>query len=93
MASQVNVDVIDTVNPLLALDILGASVPTHAGTPLMTVFPPTPAGATQTGVKITAGTGAPSNGEGLDGYIYFRSDGGAGTTIYQRRGGTWTGIV
>lgn len=38
------------------------------------------------------GTGAPG-AIGVDGDFYFRSDGGAMTSIYQRRSGAWTGIV
>jgi hypothetical protein len=35
------------------------------------------------------GTGVPANTMGTDGSIYFRADGAAGTTMYQRRAGTW----
>lgn len=57
------------------------------------LYPPTDAGARQSAAAIYGGTGAPSNANGANGDIYIRSDGGAGTTIYQRRTGTWTGIV
>ena len=58
------------------------------------MFPPAgPAGAAQTAVAVIAGTGAPNNAWGADGWLYYRSDGGAGTTIYQRRTGAWVGIV
>jgi hypothetical protein len=58
------------------------------------IYPgPDEAGAFQTSCGICAGVGAPANGNGNDGDIYFRSDGGAGTTIYQRRAGAWVGIV
>jgi hypothetical protein len=40
-----------------------------------------------------SGTGAPNNSYGSDGDFYFRRDGGAGTTIYHKRTGTWTGIT
>jgi hypothetical protein len=43
--------------------------------------------------NIYGGTGAPAAGLGLANDFYFRSDGGALTTIYQKRAGTWTGIV
>ena len=39
------------------------------------------------------GSGAPNNSNGVDGNFYFRSDGGAMTTIYQKRSGAWVGIV
>lgn len=38
-------------------------------------------------------TGAPANGDGADGDLAIRTDGGALTTIYQRRAGAWVGIV
>jgi hypothetical protein len=38
---------------------------------------------------LLGGTGVPANTMGQDGNIYFRYDGAAGTTIYQRRAGTW----
>ena len=57
------------------------------------LYPATDAGARQSAAAIYGGTGAPSNANGANGDIYIRSDGGAGTTIYQRRAGTWTGIV
>jgi len=43
------------------------------------------------GLRMT--TGAPSNANGIDGDICFRSDGGALTTIYHKRAGVWVGIV
>lgn len=39
------------------------------------------------------GTGAPDNAQGNNGNFYFRSDGGALTTIYHKRSGEWVGIV
>ena len=42
---------------------------------------------------LSLGTGAPDAGNGKDGDFYFRSDGGAMTTIYQKRVGAWVGIV
>lgn len=42
---------------------------------------------------LTQGTGAPGAGLGSDGDFYFRTDGGALTTIYQKRAGAWVGIV
>jgi hypothetical protein len=55
------------------------------------IYPGTPAGAQQQAAGFLAGTGAPSAGN--DGDFYFRSDGGAMTTIYQKRAGVWVGIV
>lgn len=52
--------------------------------------------ATNVGVQLNnagylySGSGVPSNAVGNNGDIYFRTDGGSGTTIYQRRTGTWT---
>lgn len=57
------------------------------------LYPATPALAGQLATAIYAGTGAPSNANGNNGDIYFRSDGGALTTIYQRRAGAWVGII
>ena len=55
--------------------------------------PPKDDKTAQTNCAIYGGSGAPNNANGNNGDIYFRSDGGALTTIYQRRAGTWTGIV
>lgn len=49
--------------------------------------------ASQSATKNYGGTGAPDNAEGANGDFYFRSDGGALTTIYHKRTGTWTGVV
>lgn len=53
------------------------------------IFPGTDGAAAQSASGLYAGTGVPNNANGANGDIYFRSDGGAGTTIYQRRAGTW----
>lgn len=55
--------------------------------------PGTDAGAFQVACGLFAGTGAPSNANGANGDFYFRSDGGAGTRLYFKTGGAWTGIV
>lgn len=57
------------------------------------IYPGTPAAATQTAAGISGGTGAPSNADASDGDFYFRSDGGALTSIYHKRAGAWVGIV
>jgi hypothetical protein len=57
------------------------------------VCPGTPPGAIQRDVGIYAGTGAPDNAFGGNGEFYLRSDGGALTTIYQKRAGAWVGII
>ena len=46
-------------------------------------------GTLQTANSLWIGSGAPANGNGANGDIYFRTDGGSGTTIYQRRSGVW----
>ena len=53
------------------------------------IYPATDALAAQNACGLFAGTGVPNNANGNNGDIYFRSDGGAGTTIYQRRAGAW----
>ncbi len=57
------------------------------------IYPGTDAGALQTAAGIYAGTGAPNNANGANGDVYIRSDGGALTTMYQRRAGAWVGVV
>jgi hypothetical protein len=93
MASQISVDQISPTNPVVPVNITGPSVPTFGGVQLLLSTPNTPSGAAQSAVKITAGTGAPNNADGSNGWIYIRSDGGAGTTIYHKRTGSWIGIV
>jgi len=56
-------------------------------------YPAQDTAALQTSCALYAGVGAPNNANGANGDIYFRSDGGALTTVYQRRAGTWAGIV
>lgn len=56
-------------------------------------YPSAPTAVTQSNTAIYGGSGAPNNANGADGDIYFRSDGGALTTIYQRRAGAWVGII
>lgn len=46
-----------------------------------------------TNVGFFVGTGAPAAGLGVNGNFYFRTDGGALTTIYQKRAGAWVGIL
>lgn len=57
------------------------------------IYPGTDAKAFQTSCGLYANTGAPNNANGADGDFFFRADGGALTTIYQRRAGTWTGLI
>jgi hypothetical protein len=72
-------------------------VEVNNGTPGTTqslkAYPVTDADALQTATLLRAGTGAPNNANGANGDIYFRSDGGALSTVYQRRAGAWVGIV
>lgn len=43
--------------------------------------------------KVTAGTGAPDNGDGLaDGSVYLRTNGGATTTVYAKAGAAYTAL-
>jgi hypothetical protein len=57
------------------------------------IYPSTPPGAFQTSCGLFGNVGAPNNADGANGDIYFRSDGGALTTIYQKRAGAWVGII
>ncbi len=57
------------------------------------LFPRTDAGGQQLVTGILGGTGAPNNANGNNGDFYLRSDGGGGTAIYQKRAGSWVGIV
>lgn len=57
------------------------------------VYPGHPIGAFQNNAGLYGGVGAPDNADGSDGDFYFRSDGGAGTSIYHKRAGAWVGIV
>lgn len=66
---------------------------TNPGGFIAKFFPRTDAGASQTATGILGGTGAPNNTNGNNGDFYLRSDGGALTTIYQKRAGAWVGIV
>lgn len=47
----------------------------------------------QSNAIIHGQVGAPDNAMGSDGDFYFRADGGAMTTIYQKQSGVWVGIV
>lgn len=98
MSSLLKVNRVEPTNPAVPVDFGGPSPPTYNGVPLVvdssgTGSIPTPAGAAQTNVVLTGGAGVPSNAAGVDGWIYFRSDGGTGTTIYHRRAGAWVAIV
>lgn len=44
---------------------------------------------TTQGGALYGGSGVPAAGLGANGDVYFRVDGGAGTTIYQKRAGAW----
>lgn len=57
------------------------------------VYPGTDAGVDQGACGLLAGNGIPTNANGLNGDIYFRGDGGAGTAIYQRRAGVWVAVA
>lgn len=68
-----------------------------AATPqgVLTLTPPTTAGAAQTSVHLYAGTGVPSNSHGVNGDYYFRGDtpGTANQRIYVKSAGAWVGIL
>lgn len=78
----------DVTDSRHSLGVTSAGVSTYGY-----VRPGTPAGAVQTASGLTAGTSAPSNADGQNGDFYFRSDGGASTSIYMKRAGAWVGIV
>lgn len=60
---------------------------------LTKMFPPKDDGTIQSAAGVYGGSGAPNNANGANGDFYFRSDGGAGSRIYFKTGGSWTGIV
>jgi hypothetical protein len=39
--------------------------------------------------QILVNAGVPNNNVGTNGQFYLRTDGGAGSCIYQKRGGVW----
>lgn len=94
-----NVRIGSTVAPTVALDVTGAAlISTTLGvTGIQSnsnkIYPGTDGAAAQSAAGIYAGTGVPSNSNGSNGDYYFRSDGGTGTHIYFKSGGTWAGIV
>ncbi|SRR5258706_40675 len=78
----------DAANANIPLEFQGSTL-----TCIGPFYPSTDAGAAQSASAVRAGTGAPNNANGNNGDIYFRSDGAALTTIYQRRAGAWVGII
>lgn len=64
--------------------------PVRTGGPL---YPGTPASAPQSDVGLYAGPGVPDPAFGANGDFYFRSNGGAGSSIYQNRVGVWVAIL
>ena len=75
----VALSILDGDNPIFSLESI--------------LYPTTPARVAQSASALFGGSGAPNNSNGNNGDIYFRSDGGALTTVYQRRAGAWVGIV
>ena len=57
------------------------------------IYPGTPGLVDQAVCGIFAGNGAPSNADGANGDFYFRGDGGAGSRVYIKAAGAWSGIV
>lgn len=58
------------------------------------LHPTTPAGLSQSGA-VYQGSGAPSNSNGNNGDVYFRTDtpGTANQRLYVKAAGAWTGIL
>jgi hypothetical protein len=44
-------------------------------------------------VRVFGGAGVPAASGGLNGDLFVRKDGGAMTTVYQKRAGVWTAIL
>lgn len=57
------------------------------------IYPATDAATFQATTGVYAGTGAPNNANGANNDFYLRGDGGALTTIYQKRAGAWVGVI
>jgi hypothetical protein len=82
----------DTTYLVYGLDSTGANVArlTSAGKLIAKkIMPGTDAGALQTANGIYMGTGVPNNANGANGDFYIRTDGTAGSMLYQRRAGAW----
>lgn len=86
-------DAANTANFTLGLNASNNLAITAPVTLSNKIWPGTDAAAAQVVCGLYAGTGAPNNANGVNGDIYFRSDGGALTTVYQRRAGVWVGVV
>jgi len=80
----------------------GPPGPTPGGAVVFTVDAPSRDGIhfNTAGITNAGGTtfffchgGPPAPGEGFDGAFAFQDDGGALTTIYQKRAGAWVGIL
>ena len=81
---------------LWALDGAGANVARlndQGALAVKKVQPGTDAGVIQTTNGLFMGSGAPSNANGVNGDFYFNIGGGAGTSVYMKRAGTWAGIL
>jgi hypothetical protein len=83
----------DTGASRKAAGVLEVNNGTAGTTQSIKAYQVTDADALQTACLLRAGTGAPNNANGANGDIYFRSDGGALSTVYQKRTGAWVGIV
>ena len=59
------------------------------------VTPPNPDGTAQSTNQFFIGSGAPDNGDGVNGDVYFRTDGtfAANNVIYHKEGGSWVAAV
>jgi hypothetical protein len=77
-----------------AIGANGIAITGTIASPYATIGLSTPTGASQLG-SLYQGSGAPSNANGNNGDIYFRTDtpGTANQRIYIKSAGAWVGIV
>jgi hypothetical protein len=77
-----------------AVGVNGIIVSGNIASPYATIGLGTPTGVSQSG-SIYQGSGAPSNANGNNGDVYFRTDtpAVANQRIYIKSAGVWTGIV
>lgn len=72
---------------------VGGSLTASIGSIHGKLYPRDHTGGQQLVTGVLGGSGAPDNANGSNGDFYFRSDGGALTTIYHKRVGAWVGVV
>jgi hypothetical protein len=71
----------------------GISIFTNAIKASGKIFPGTDGAAAQTVCGLYAGTGAPNNSNGNNGDMYFDAANTGGKSVYQKRSGSWVGVV